>query len=124
MIEDGSCGTRNSSSFFADAEDYVKRCVFVIDRTRGSNLFIFGDQVLFEGFATTPEGNYDTTIKYTDSDILSIRIKIFDELFKAAGEDTIRRFGPPGGGPRETRALQEAVICGIETAKRNLEEKA
>jgi hypothetical protein len=106
--------------FLRTESDIRPKCEFVIEPTRAPNLFLFGNEVLFESYATRPRGGYDATINHTESDIIDIRIRIFDELFKVARGNTIEKFGAVGASPQNSKAVRQAVIRGIEEAKKNL----
>lgn len=100
--------------FLKQKDDRINRCDFVVSIEEGSNLFFFGDDILFEGYKTGIEHGYGWTMVYNDAEYVSTRIRVFDMLFNSARSFTLDRFSSPCKGCDEKKRLRIAVINAVE----------
>jgi hypothetical protein len=106
-------------AFLHERQNLSDRYEFVYAVDEGSNLLFFGSEVLFEGYKTDVESGFGWTMVYTDPDYVRTRLRMFDRLFGAAREHTLKKFGDEGATDNE--ALRMAMIRALDRALGNEE---
>ncbi len=104
-------------SFLTRPVDFLSRCDIALSPIRSTNLWFFGEAILFEGHKTDVERGFGLTLVYTDPHILRLRIGAFDRLFESAKKFTIERYGGSLEATTEGELLRMSVIRGLEDAR-------
>lgn len=105
---------------FLNRTDLLDSAEFVVSTEEGSNLFFFGEEILFEGHKTGIEGGYGWTMVYTDTNYLTARLTIFDMLFQSARRYTLEKYSSGNSIEDERKLLRYAVIKAINIARNGI----
>jgi hypothetical protein len=89
----------------------LRQCTFVLSPVPMPNLFIIGDQVVYEGVKRAGRGGFDMTHCETNTDAVLTLIDQFDRFFEDSHAEMVRRHPPDGRLAEQLRAYYAEAVA-------------